>query len=146
IRTFQNLQVFWTMSVVDNVMCGFHLKQDCGVFRGLLRPPSVVRREVELRTKALSFLSVVGLRERADDPASVLPYGDLKRLEIARALASDPRFLLLDEPVAGCTPTEKQTLGEVIRRVADTSPTAVVLVEHDMRVVMAISDLVTVLV
>lgn len=145
-RTFQNLQVFWTMSVVENVMSGFHLANHGGFFRGLLRSRAVIRREEELRAKALSLLDAVGLRERAEHPASTLPYGELKRLEIARALASEPRLLFLDEPVAGCTPAEKRALGEVIRRVADRSHTTFVLVEHDMRLVMAISDLVTVLV
>lgn len=145
-RTFQNLQVFWTMTVLDNVMCGFHLKNYSGFFRSLVRPRSLIKREAELRAQSMEILASVGLEARADQPASTLPYGELKRLEIARALASDPTVLFLDEPVAGCTPAEKQVLADVIRRVADTSRTTIVLVEHDMRVVMSISDFVTVLV
>lgn len=145
-RTFQNLQVFWTMTVLENVLAGFHLAHYRGFFRGLLRPPGLVRRERALEEKARSLLDSVGLASRARDMASALPYGELKRLEIARALATDPKLLFLDEPVAGCTPTEKRALAAVIRRVADESGATIVLVEHDMRLVTSISDHVTVLV
>jgi branched-chain amino acid transport system ATP-binding protein len=145
-RTFQNLQVFWTMSVLDNVMSGFHLQHGAGFLRSLLRPPSLVRREAELVGRAMQLLETVALAHRANELASALSYGELKRLEIARALAAAPRLLFLDEPVAGCTAGEKKMLGEVIRKVADSSATGVILVEHDMRLVMSISDAVTVLV
>lgn len=145
-RTFQNLQVFWTMSVLDNVLSGFHLENHAGFLIGLWRPPALVRREVVLKEQAMNLLKTVGLAARANEIASGLSYGELKRLEIARALAAQPRLLFLDEPVAGCTPTEKKMLGAVIRRVADGGKTSVVLVEHDMRLVMEISDCVSVLV
>jgi branched-chain amino acid transport system ATP-binding protein len=144
-RTFQNLQVFWNMPVLDNVMCGFHLGNRTGFCAGLLRLPSVVRRERELTDKARALLTSVGLIERAADSAAALPYGELKRLEIARALAAEPDVLFLDEPVAGCNAVEKEMLGKVIRRVANASKTAIVLVEHDMRLVMSISDWITVM-
>ena len=145
-RTFQNLQVFWTMSVLENVMTGFHLVSKAGCFRSLVRTPGLVRRERELRDKAFTLLEDVGLSARAETMASALAYGELKRLELARALAAEPRFLFLDEPVAGCTVAERRRLGEVIRRLSESTHTTVVLVEHDMRLVMEISDYVTVLV
>jgi branched-chain amino acid transport system ATP-binding protein len=145
-RTFQNLQVFWTMSVLDNVMAGFQPARQAGFLRSLLRPPTLVRAEVALAGEAMDLLAAVGLTGRAADMASSLSYGELKRLEIARALAGHPRLLFLDEPVAGCTSTEKKTLGEVIRRAANQSGAAIVLIEHDMRLVMEISDSVNVLV
>jgi branched-chain amino acid transport system ATP-binding protein len=145
-RTFQNLQIFWTMTVLENVLSGFYLKNHHGFFRGLLRMPSLVRREADLEAKALALLDSVGLLKRANEQAGNLPYGELKRLEIARALASEPRLLFLDEPVAGCTQSEKRSLGEVMRRVADQMNITIVLVEHDMKLVMSISDRVTVMV
>jgi branched-chain amino acid transport system ATP-binding protein len=145
-RTFQNLQVFSTMTVLENVLAGFHLAHQAGFWRGLLRAPGLVHREGHLVAEAHRLLDAVGLGARADAEAASLAYGEQKRLEIARALAARPRLLFLDEPVAGCTPPEKQALGQVIRGVADRGDTTVVLVEHDMRLVMAVSDLVTVLV
>lgn len=145
-RTFQNLQVFWTMTVLDNVMSGFRADQQAGFLRSLLRPPSLVRREAALAAQALELLRAVELHVRAGDMASELSYGELKRLEIARALAGQPRLLFLDEPVAGCTDSEKKMLGAVIRQAAGMSRASIVLVEHDMRLVMEISDRVNVLV
>jgi branched-chain amino acid transport system ATP-binding protein len=145
-RTFQNLQVFWTMSVIENVMAGYHMANRSGFWRGLLRTPTLVRREQELEAEALDLLKLVDLHGKARLPAGALAYGELKRLEIARALACRPAVLFLDEPVAGCTALEKRALGEIVRHVADARGTTIVLIEHDMRLVMAISDLVTVLV
>jgi branched-chain amino acid transport system ATP-binding protein len=144
-RTFQNLQVFWTLSVLDNVMAGFNLGRQAGFLRSLVRAPSLIKREAELAHRAMELLATVGLQGRAQDMASGLAYGELKRLEIARALAGQPKLLFLDEPVAGCNASEKRTLGGVIRKVADVSNTCIVLVEHDMRLVMEVSDRVMVL-
>jgi len=145
-RTFQNLQVFWTMSVLENVICGFYLHGSNGFWSGLFRTPSLVRRSREIEAKAFSLLEKVGLASRASDSAKALSYGDLKRLEIARAIASEPKVLLLDEPVAGCTSLEKRSVGQLMRTIAETSKTTVILVEHDMKLVMSISDRVSVLV
>lgn len=145
-RTFQNLQVFWTMTVLDNVLSGFRADRQAGFLRSLLRPTSLVRQEAASALQAREFLRAVELHARADDMASDLSYGELKRLEIARALAGQPRLLFLDEPVAGCTASEKKMLGAVIRQAASLSGAAIVLVEHDMRLVMEISDCVNVLV
>lgn len=145
-RTFQNLQIFWTMSVLENVVCGFYLHNSNGFWSGLLRTPLLVKRSKEVEAKALSLLEKVGLASRALDPAKTLSYGDLKRLEIARAIASEPKILLLDEPVAGCTHLEKRSVGQLIRTIADTTQMTIILVEHDMKLVMSISDRVSVLV
>ena len=145
-RTFQNLQVFWTMTALENVLCGFYLASDHGFWRGLLRTPALVRRTRMLEGEARAILESVELGHRVSEMASNLSYGELKRLEIARAIATRPRILFLDEPVAGCTQAEKKSLGAVIRRIADGMRTTVVLVEHDMKLVMSISDRVTVLV
>lgn len=145
-RTFQNLQIFWTMTALENVVCGFYLQNHHGFWRGLLRTPGLVRRSRAIEQEALAILASVDLADRASEMAKNLSYGELKRLEIARAIAGKPRLLFLDEPVAGCTSSEKKALGEVIRNLADATETAIVLVEHDMKLVMSISDRVTVLV
>jgi len=145
-RTFQNLQVFWTMTALENVVCGFYLANDHGFWRALLRTPRLIRRSQSFEKEAQTILESVGLGDRASEMAKNLSYGELKRLEIARAIASKPRILFLDEPVAGCTSAEKKSLGQVIRALANSTATAIVLVEHDMKLVMSISDRVTVLV
>jgi branched-chain amino acid transport system ATP-binding protein len=145
-RTFQNLQIFWTMTVLENVVCGFYLASDHGFWRALLRTPGLVRRSQLREEEARSILESVGLGGRVSEMAKNLSYGELKRLEIARAIASKPKILFLDEPVAGCTGMEKKALGHVIRAQADSTDTTIVLVEHDMKLVMSISDRVTVLV
>lgn len=145
-RTFQNLQVFWTMTALENVMCGFYLASANGFWRGLLRTRSMVRHTRALEQEAQELLVSVGLGKQAAVIAQNLSYGDLKKLEIARAIASKPKVLFLDEPVAGCTATEKKALGAVIRGLADSTDTTVVLIEHDMKLVMSISDRITVLV
>ncbi|MCP4620309.1 MAG: ABC transporter ATP-binding protein [Bradyrhizobium sp.] len=145
-RTFQNLQIFWTMTALENVVCGFYLQNHHGFWRGLLRTPSLVRRSRAIEQEALAILASVDLADRASEMAKNLSYGELKRLEIARSIAGKPRLLFLDEPVAGCTSAEKKALGEVIRNLADATETTIVLVEHDMKLVMSISDRVTVLV
>jgi branched-chain amino acid transport system ATP-binding protein len=143
-RTFQNLQIFSRMSVLENAMVGRHLHERTGIIADLLHWPSVARQNQMSRDAALAVLARVGLAESAHQPAGSLPYGALKRLEIARALASDPKLLLLDEPAAGCNPVETQEIDRVIRSIVKDGIT-VLLVEHDMRLVMNISDWVHVL-
>jgi branched-chain amino acid transport system ATP-binding protein len=143
-RTFQNLQIFSRMSVLENVMVGRHRHERTGIMADLLHLPSVARQNEATREAARAALARVGLAEAADRPASSLAYGALKRLEIARALASEPKLLLLDEPAAGCNPVETQEIDRVIRSIVKDGIT-VVLVEHDMRLVMNISDRVHVL-
>jgi branched-chain amino acid transport system ATP-binding protein len=145
-RTFQNLQIFWTMTALENVVCGFYLQNHHGFWRGLLRTPGLVRRSRAIEQEARAILDSVNLGDRSVEMAKNLSYGELKRLEIARAIASKPTILFLDEPVAGCTGAEKKALGRVIRGLANTTGTTIVLVEHDMKLVMSISDRVTVLV
>ena len=143
-RTFQNLQIFARMSAVENVMVGRHLREHTGILADLLGLPSVTRQNRATRAAAMDRLEAVGLVADADRPAGALPYGALKRLEIARALASEPKVLLLDEPAAGCNAVETQEIERLVRRIADMG-VAVVLVEHDMKLVMRISDRVLVL-
>lgn len=143
-RTFQNLQIFSRMSVLENVMVGRHRHERTGILADLLHWPSVARQNQATREAARAALARVGLVDAADRPAGSLDYGALKRLEIARALASEPTVLLLDEPAAGCNPVETQEIDHVIRAIVKDAIT-VVLVEHDMRLVMNISDRVHVL-
>jgi branched-chain amino acid transport system ATP-binding protein len=143
-RTFQNLQIFSRMSVLKNVMVGRHRHERTGILADLLHWRSVARQNEATRSAARAALARVGLADAADSPAGSLAYGALKRLEIARALASEPTLLLLDEPAAGCNPVETQEIDRVIRSIVKDGIT-VVLVEHDMRLVMNISDRVHVL-
>ncbi len=143
-RTFQNLQIFFNMSALENVMAGRHLRERCGLLQALVRTPHRVRAERECREHARRLLDFVGLGRYAGSAADAMPYGALKRLEIARALAGEPRLLLLDEPAAGLNPTESLEIAELIRRLSD-SGTTVVLVEHNMRLVMGVSDHILVL-
>jgi branched-chain amino acid transport system ATP-binding protein len=143
-RTFQNLQIFFRMSAIENVMVARHRHERTGVFADLLHLPAVGRQNRETRAQAEAALDRVGLAGLAGQSAGSLAYGDLKRLEIARALASEPKVLLLDEPAAGCNPVETAALEGVIRGIAAGGVT-VVLVEHDMRLVMNVSDRIHVL-
>jgi len=143
-RTFQNLQIFSRMAVLENVMVGRHRHERTGILADLLHWPSAARQNRATREAARAALARVGLADGADRPAGSLAYGALKRLEIARALASEPKVLLLDEPAAGCNPVETQEIDQVIRSIVKDGIT-VVLVEHDMRLVMNISDRVHVL-
>jgi len=143
-RTFQNLQVFFQMTALENVMVGAHLCEEHSAWRHLLPLPGVFGEERRKRDAARAELAHVGLEDVADRPAGSLPYGALKRLEIARALAGRPRVLLLDEPAAGCNAVETEQLSALIRRLA-AEGLAIVLVEHDMAMVMSLSDHVIVL-
>ena len=143
-RTFQNLQVFMNMSALENVMTGAWLRESCGLAAAALRLPRLARAEQRAREEARALLEFVGLARWADAPADGLPYGALKRLEIARALAAQPKLLLLDEPAAGLNPTETRDVDGLIRRIADRGIT-VVLVEHNMKLVMEVSERIVVL-
>jgi branched-chain amino acid transport system ATP-binding protein len=143
-RTFQNLQIFFNMSAAENVMAGRWLHEACGLAAALLRPPGLARAERRAREEAQALLEFVGLARFADAASDALPYGALKRLEIARALAARPKLLLLDEPAAGLNPTETREIDELIRRIAEQGIT-VVLVEHNMKLVMEVSQHVVVL-
>ena len=143
-RTFQNLQIFFRMTALENVMVGHHRLERTGILADLLHLPAVRRQNAKTRQAAHAALARLGLAAQADRVASALPYGALKRLEIARALASEPQVLLLDEPAAGCNPVETKELEGIIRAIARDGVT-VVLVEHDMRLVMNVSDRIHVL-
>ena len=145
-RTFQNIRLFGAMTAVENVMIGHHTQMRAGLFGSILRPPRVRREELRTRERARELLAYVGLREPAFDRlASQLPYGDQRRVEIARALASQPTLLLLDEPTAGMNPQESQALTEFMRAMRDDLKLTILLIEHDMKVVMGVSERVTVL-
>ncbi len=143
-RTFQNLQICFNMSAVENVMVGAHLRLDQRMLPAMLHLPSVVRADRACREEALELMNFVGVGKFAGVDAEAMPYGALKRLEIARALASRPKLLLLDEPAAGLNQSETRELDELIQKIAQTSAT-VVLVEHDMKLVMGLSSRVLVL-
>jgi len=143
-RTFQNLQIFFNMTAIENVMVGHHRHLDRRFLPSLFHLPAVARADRALKAHCVELMEFVGIGGYAGAEAGELPYGALKRLEIARALAARPKLLLLDEPAAGLNPTEARAIDEVIQRVAASGVT-VVLVEHDMKMVMGISDHVLVL-
>ncbi len=145
-RTFQNIRLFATMSATENVMVGQHARMGAGLIGSIVRPPKVRREERDVRQKAREMLSYVGLDERVHDELAVnLAYGDQRRVEIARALASEPRLLLLDEPTAGMNPQESDRLTDFMRRLREERNLTILLIEHDMKVVMGVSERITVL-
>ena len=145
-RTFQNIRLFGTMTALENVMVGQHARMKAGLFGSILRPPWVSREERRVREKAVERLEYVGLRKAHHDQlATNLAYGDQRRVEIARALVSRPRLLLLDEPTAGMNPQETDNLTHFMDRLRDELGLAILLIEHDMKVVMGVSEHVTVL-
>ena len=145
-RTFQNIRLFADMTALENVLVGMHTRLRGGLARTLIRPPSILREEVQAADKAMRLIEYVGLPRRlALHSARNLPYGDQRRLEVARALAFDPQLLLLDEPTAGMNPQETGEMTKFIRRIRDELGLTILLIEHDMQVVMGISDRVSVL-
>lgn len=145
-RTFQNIRLFPAMSVIDNVLVGMHTRLKSGLFDTILKTGRSQKEEEIARGKALDMLDYVGLgRERAETTARSLPYGDQRRLEIARALSSQPKLLLLDEPTAGMNQSETADLTQFVRFIRKDLSLTVLLIEHHMRVVMGISDRVSVL-
>ena len=145
-RTFQNIRLFRTMTALENVMVGEHSRMKAGLFGSIIRPPWVRNEEKAVREKARETLRYVGLREEVIEQASAnLSYGDQRRVEIARALASDPSLLLLDEPTAGMNPQESRNLTAFMERLRDERDLTILLIEHDMKVVMDVSERITVL-
>ena len=144
-RTYQNIRLFQNMTVIENVLVGQHPHLKTGLFGAILRTGRVVHEEEEAVEKAREMLQFVGLAGRGDWMAKNLPYGDQRRLEIGRALSSEPKLLLLDEPAAGMNPAETRALMEFIQRLRDELGITILLIEHQMRVVMGISEMVTVL-
>jgi len=144
-RTYQNIRLFKNMSSVENILVGMHPHLKSGLIGGILRDPGTVREEKTSVEEAKRLLQFVGLRGKGDMMAMNLPYGAQRRLEIARALASRPKLLLLDEPTAGMNPSETQEMVHFIRRLRDELEITILLIEHQMRVVMSISELITVL-
>ncbi|MCS7087952.1 MAG: ABC transporter ATP-binding protein [Thermoflexales bacterium] len=144
-RTFQNIRLFGNMTALENVMVGMHSRLRAGVWGAIFQTPQVRQEETRARQRARELLAFVGLERRMDELAKNLPYGDQRRLEIARALATQPKLILLDEPTAGMNPQETAEATELIRRLRDELGITVVLIEHDMRVVMTISERITVL-
>lgn len=144
-RTYQNIRLFSSLTAIENVMIGLHGRLNSGILRAIFRPPSTREEEQWAVREASRLLNFVGLRGKGDVVASNLAYGDQRRLEVARALASDPKLLFLDEPTAGMNPRESAALTTFMRELRDNLGITVVLIEHDMRVVMGISEYVTVL-
>jgi len=143
-RTFQNIRLFQNMTALENIMVGRHTRTKEGPFGAVFRTPTFRKEERATESKAREWLQFVGLSHVANELAKNLPYGDQRRLEIARALATEPKLILLDEPAAGMNPQESQTLNALVRKVRSTGIT-VLLIEHDMKVVMDIADRIYVL-
>ncbi len=145
VRTFQNLEIFSNMTVLENVMTGCHRRVDYSVIDSLLKTPRFWRNERLCREYAENRLEFVGLTDKKDMPAEELPFGNQRLLELARALGADPELILLDEPAAGLNIRETRSLGAIIERIRGELGISIILVEHDMDLVMRISDRITVL-
>jgi branched-chain amino acid transport system ATP-binding protein len=143
-RTFQNIRLFANLSALENVMIGRHVRTRAGVVGAILRDARTLAEERAIERRALEVLDYVGIRARANDAAGSLPYGDQRRLEIARALATEPKLLALDEPAAGMNPSERLALGKLIEEIRRSGVT-LLLIEHDVRLVMNVCDRVLVL-
>jgi branched-chain amino acid transport system ATP-binding protein len=139
-RTFQNIRLFRSMSVLENVTLACHLRTQQGLFDAIVRTDRLKQEEAGIEHDALEFLKIFNLEKRADEPAVNLPYGSQRRLEIARALATKPKVLLLDEPAAGMNPQESIELMHLIRSIRDKFQITVLLVEHNMKVVMGVCE------
>lgn len=144
-RTFQNIRLFKDLSVLDNVKAGLHNHHPYSTLEGILRLPKYKKVEKEMDEKAMELLKVFGLDDKADYLASNLPYGAQRKLEIARALATNPKLLLLDEPAAGMNPNETKELMDTIRFVRDEFDMTILLIEHDMKLVSGICEEITVI-
>jgi branched-chain amino acid transport system ATP-binding protein len=143
-RTFQNIRLFSEMTALENVMVGRHVRSKTGLFGAIFRTSGFRREEADIRNRSLALLDYVGIAKYADSKARTLSYGDQRRLEIARALATDPKLIALDEPAAGMNATEKVILRSLIDRIRQDGRT-ILLIEHDVKLVMGLCDRVTVL-
>ncbi len=146
-RTFQNIRLFNNMTVIRNVLVGLHNQPEfkCGIFSSIFRMPKFFRTEKAMRNKAKEILRIVGLEEERNSLSCNLPYGKQRKLEIARALATNPKLLCLDEPAAGMNPNETADLMDIIRRIRDEFDVTILLIEHDMKFVSGLCDEITVL-
>ena len=144
-RTFQNIRLFAQMTAIENVLVGMHCRLKGGIIGSIVGRPRVRKEEKAARERARELLRYCGLPRRHEEYAGTLPYGDQRRLEVARALATDPKLLLLDEPTAGMNPQETATFTDFVRRIRDELDMTVLLIEHDMKVVMGVSERITVL-
>ena len=144
-RTFQNIRLFDSMTALENVMIGRHIKLKAGILGAIFRNKSTRQEEKDIIDDSLKILSKLGLEQYANDISSSLPYGAQRRLEIARAMATEPQLLLLDEPAAGMNPQETRELDETITRIRDTEGITIFLIEHDMSLVMSLSERIYVL-
>ena len=139
-RTFQNIRLFQNMTVLENVMIGCHCRMKAGIVGAVVRGMATRREEAAVIQKSYTILKKIGLEKHVNDFAKNLPYGAQRRLEIARALATDPFMLLLDEPAAGMNPQETHALDELILKIRETEGVSILLIEHDMKLVMSLSD------
>lgn len=139
-RTFQNIRLFHNMTVLENVMIGRHCRSRSGILGAVFRGPITRKEEEDIIASSYTILEKIGLEQYVNEFAKNLPYGAQRRLEIARALATDPFLLLLDEPAAGMNPNETQELDELILRLRDNENVSILLIEHDMKLVMSLSD------
>jgi branched-chain amino acid transport system ATP-binding protein len=144
-RTFQNIRLFQNMTAEENVLVGMHARMHANLFNSVLRTPAVRREEERCRARAAELLAFTGLTRKRTAVARNLPYGDQRRLEVARALATEPKLLLLDEPTAGMNPQESAEFTAFLHKLRDEQDLTVLMIEHDMRVVMGVSDRVSVL-
>jgi branched-chain amino acid transport system ATP-binding protein len=144
-RTFQNIRLFQNMTALENVLVGMHARMKANLFNSILRTPGVRREEARSRDRAFELLELTSLSRKAGEVARSLPYGDQRRLEVARALATEPKLLLLDEPTAGMNPQESAEFTAFLYKLRDEYDLTVLMIEHDMRVVMGVSDRVSVL-
>jgi len=144
-RTFQNIRLFQHMTALENVLVGMHCRLKGGIIRSIIRTPGIRREEAKARERARELLAFSGLRGRDEQLARNLPYGDQRRLEVARALATEPKLVLLDEPTAGMNPQETADFTAFVSRLKSEEGLTILMIEHDMKVVMGISDRVTVL-
>lgn len=144
-RTFQNIRLFQNMTVLENILVGMHVRLKAGLADAILTLGRHKREELAAKGEAIRILDYVGLKATANELAKNLPYGAQRRLELARAMASSPKLILLDEPKAGMNPKETEEMMDLIRRLRDERKITILLIEHDMKLVMQISDVVTVL-